>query len=231
MKTINNEVPHFYHSQNLRKIIFLMIIAFNSNIAFTNNDIPTFMKSLENKKLTQEELIPKGYIKSTSAKGDLNGDGIEDVAMLIHEDNSKTPQYDLQQYVAIFMGDKEGKFSLWKVGTKHFINTTQNQMDENGVMSFEIKRGVLEMATSYAMSMGGWSAGGCTQKWRNGKSGFQLIGITIQDFDRKCACGKTRDVNLVTGREVITVDEKKTNKKNKPQEILWEAFDYDKNCR
>ena len=231
MKKISNISLYLSLRKNIRKIIFFIVIAFNSNVAFTSNDIPDFIKSLENKKLTQEELIPKGYIKSISAKGDLNGDGIEDVAMLIHEDNSKTPQYDLQQYVAIFMGDKEDKFSLWKVGSKHFINTTQNQMDENGVMSFEIKKGVLAMATSYAMSMGGWSAGGCTQKWRNSKAGFQLIGITIQDFDRKCACGKTRDVNLVTGREVITVDEKKTNKKNKPQEILWEAFDYDKNCR
>ena len=140
----------------------------------------------------------------------------------------------------IFAGDKSGKYTLWKLGATHFMDSADNLMEEGGVGTFEIKKGILTMVSDVSMSMGGWSAGGCTLKWRNGPAGFQLIGLTVSDIDCKCACGTTKDTNYLTGLTIHTSDgdeagnqrpkERVKRTRAKPQTILWESFDFDKMC-
>jgi hypothetical protein len=143
------------------------------------------------------------------------------------------------QAVLIFAGDTSGKYTLWKLGVSHFMNGSQDLMEKGGVGTFEIKKGVLTIASDDMMSVGS-GAGGCTLKWRNGPAGFQLIGLTVVDVDRNCACGTTKDTNYLTGLTIHTSDrtkrgdqapkEKVKRTKSKPQAILWESFDFDKIC-
>lgn len=186
-------------------------------------------------KLLEKDLVPGGFLKSAEAKGDLNADGISDIALLLRQGGADAPQS-----VLLYLGDKAGKYTLWKTGATHFIEANPNLMEENGVGTFEIKKGVLIIASSTAMSMGGWSAGGCTQKWRKDKSGFRLIGLTMTDIDRKCACGSTTDMNLLTGLSITSTDrdenggqmekESVTKTKGKPKVVFWEDFVYDESC-
>ncbi len=70
--------------------------------------------------------------------------------------------------------------------------------------------------------------------------GFQLIGLTVSDLDRKCACGTTNDTNYLTGLTIYTSDRdedgdqlpkvKVKRKRAKPRTIRWETFDFDKMC-
>jgi hypothetical protein len=99
---------------------------------------------------------------------------------------------------------------------------------------------VLTLSTSIAMGSGGWGAGGCTMKWRNDKAGFRLIGITVTEMDRTCACGSSMDYNLLTGLKISRTDqdgnrnqmEKEivSREKGKPEILLWEDFRYDERC-
>lgn len=98
-----------------------------------------------------------------------------------------------------------------------------------------------DLNASISMSMGSWSAGGCTQKWRNEKLGFRLIGLTITDVDRSCACGTTTDINFLTGLEIYDTDRdgngeqmekaKETKTRKKRKAVLWENFNYEEMCQ
>jgi hypothetical protein len=225
------------------------LIAFplTSLAAFSPEDAAIIQTALAGKAVVEGALVPRGFSKVAEAKGDLNGDGTDDVALIVCRDAKKTrakaPSDEndgVPQAVLIFTGDKSGKYTLWKLGARHFMDGFENLMEKGGVGSFEIKRGVLTIASDVSMSMGGWDAGGCTLKWRNGPAGFQLIGLTVSDIDRKCACGTTNDTNYLTGLTIHTSDrdkdgdqspkEKVKRTKARPQTILWESFDFDKMC-
>lgn len=209
-------------------------------------------RALAGKTLPEKGLLPAGFLKAAEAKGDLDADGIEDLALIVHrapkreagtpdgEAGGGTDEDVFPQTVLIFKGNASGGFTLWKSGGSHFLESGPNQMETDGVAEFAIKKGVLTISSSTAMSMGGWQAGGCTQKWRNGKSGFRLIGLTISDFSRACGCGTTIDANYLTGLTISSSDrgedgsqadkETITRKKGKPRVIPWEKFDYDSMC-
>lgn len=112
-------------------------------------------------------------------------------------------------------------------------------MSENGLSLLSIDKGVLTLTSDFAMSMGSWTAGGCTQKWRNNKSGFELIGLTVNTTNRQCGdCGTYSDTNFLNHKQIIKKisddpENPKTitsTKKIKEGPISWEKFDYDKRC-
>jgi len=195
------------------------------------------------------------------ARGDLNRDGVDDLALIIREkrpekddkdfgktsageksqpDNEQEEESSPPQVVVLFLGDKSGAFTFWKLGPHHFLDDFPNFIYEGGIGVFKIEKGVLIINSSISVSMGSWAAGGCTQKWRNDKSGLRLIGMTIVDMSRACGCGNTKDVNYLTGDEIFSSDRAEGNQKAKkmkterrkiePKIILWDDFDYDTFC-
>jgi len=215
--------------------------------AFRPEDAAAIQTALAGKPVVEGALVPRGFAKVAEAKGDLNGDGRDDVALIVRRDArpkaAKAASADgdeVPQAVLIFTGDSSGKYTLWKLGARHFMDSGENLMEEGGVGMFQIKKGVLTMASDVSMSMGGWDAGGCTLKWRNGPAGFQLIGLTVTSIDRKCACGTTNDTNYLTGLTVSTSDRSKDGDQSpkqkvkrtqaKPRTIFWESFDFEKMC-
>ena len=228
----------------------------------SDSEAAAIVASLKDKKLALKDLVPPGFIKVAEACGDLNHDGIDDVALIIREksqekddkDSEKTPagekaqpahreekeEESPPQIVLLFLGEKSGAFTFWKLGPHHFLDDFPNFIDEGGIGVFKIEKGVLIINSSISVSMGSWAAGGCTQKWRNDKSGLRLIGITIVDMSRACGCGDTKDVNYLTGDEIFTSDRTEDRQKAKkmktekrkiePKIILWDDFDYDAFC-
>ena len=235
------------HALALLSLAGLIGFPLTALAAFSPEDAATIQTALAGKAVVGGALVPRGFVKVAEAKGDLNGDGTDDIALIVRraakKRRAKAPSEEsdeVPQAVLIFTGDKSGKYTLWKLGASHFMNSFENLMEAGGVGTFQIKKGILTIASDVSMSMGGWDAGGCTLKWRNGPAGFQLIGLTVSDIDRKCACGTTKDTNYLTGLTVSTNDrdeagdqspkERVKRTRAKPQTILWESFDFDKMC-
>jgi len=215
--------------------------------AFSPGDATVLQTALTGNALAAGALVPRGFTKVAEAKGDLDGDGTDDLALIVRraakrpaKDEAGDDDDDVPQAVLIFTGDKSGNYTLWKLGLTHFMASSANLMEEGGVGTFQIKKGVLTIASDVSMSMGGWSAGGCTAKWRKGPAVLQLIGLTVSDIDRKCACGTTTDTNYLTGLTIFRDDRERASDDpprqrlkrttSKPRTILWEAFDFDKLC-
>lgn len=208
-----------------------------SSVSLANeSDIKAIKDHFVGKKISQKNLLPKGFSKSAETTGDLNRDGINDLALLLKKEGSKT----LPQYVVILTGEKGDTFNFWKLGANHFVDSNPDFLEKDGVLNFEITKNSLVMTTAISQSMGGWAAGGCTTKWRNGKTGFQLISMVKKKFDRKCACGTSTEINMLTGAAVTKTDqdiggepmqkERITGNHNKAKQVFWEDFDYNRVC-
>jgi hypothetical protein len=231
----------------MRAPLLLALICL-STTARAAADPPSLEESLAGKTFTAKQLVPRGLVKVAEAKGDLDGDGTDDVALIVHDDPkaSKTPgggaaDPDIfSQSVLLFHGDKSGKYLLWKVGETHFVDSHPNFMEQDGFGVLQIKKGVLTIGSSEMMSSGSWSSSDCTLKWRNGPAGFQLIGLTTVEVDRSCACVSSSDTNLLTGLEIYSSNlsasgkqlkkDRVVKKRRKPEVVLWEDFEWEKMC-
>ena len=142
--------------------------------------------------------------------------------------------------LAAAMAWAQGEWDQRCVVAHHFVDNNPNFMSDGGVGQLAIVNGVLHIASNTAVSMGTWYVNTCTQKWRNEKAGFRLIGLTSGEMHRGCGCGRASDTNYLTGDQILTDDRGsdmtrakrpvKTRKKNAPRTILWEDFNFDSYC-
>jgi len=229
------------------RVPLLIALISLSTTAKAATDPPSLEESLAGKTFSEKHLVPRGLVKVAEAKGDLDGDAIDDIALIVHDDPKASASAGaasdpeiLSQTVLLFHGDKAGKYVLWKLGETHFVDSNPNFMEKDGFGLLQIKKGVLTIGSSEMTSMGSWTSSDCTLKWRNGPAGFQLIGLTVDELDRRCACVSSTDTNLLTGLEIYTSNQSASGKelkkdrvvkkRRKPQVVLWEDFEWEKMC-
>ncbi len=185
--------------------------------------------------------IPADYIEAAKTTGDLNKDSIDDIVLLISQKIPKDKVDAAPQIILIFLGTKEKKFKLWKTGKKHFLRNSSSLMEPFGLSNLTIKNRVLSIGSNASYSEGTWNIYNCEQKWREENGELKLIGLTVSEFDRRCACGKTIDHNLLTQKKITKTDKGDNDEalskeitsitKEKPLKVLWEEFNYDNYCQ
>src|SRR5215469_5740049 len=205
--------------------------------------LQAIVSALNHKTLPVSGLVPRGFTKVAEAKGDLNQDGVDDMVLIVRKKSgSPDPAADefLPQVVLLFLGDRTGMFRFWKIGAHHFVDNNPTFMSDGGVEQLAIVNGVLHIASNTAVSIGTWYVNTCTQKWRNEKAGFRLIGLTAGEIHRGCGCGRASDTNFLTGDQILTDDRGpdmtrakrpvRTRTKSASRTILWEDFKFDSYC-
>jgi hypothetical protein len=161
---------------------------------------------------TAEAFAPAGWRVELKIAGDLNKDGIDDLALVIRQNDPNNvltntglgvPRLDTNPRVlAVVFGKAGGGYQLALENHTLIPRTTEPNLDdylaESGGVA--IKRGTLQVTLHLFASAGGWTAGNRTYTFRFQDAGFVLIGYDSNMVQRNT--GKTTgvSVNYLTGR-------------------------------
>jgi hypothetical protein len=170
---------------------FLFLFLALSSLGYTASDLTAKVKAQA-----------KGWDVLESAEGDLNGDGIADIAAILFQGDVEAaaqaenpPPAPLRVYFA----DKSGNVKLAVEAPKATCVHCGGMKGGPVPFSLQIAKGVFQLT----YSGGSRYAYAVTTKWRYQKDGFYLIGITATDVDTAgsdvgAIVGIERDVNLST---------------------------------
>lgn len=168
---------------------------------FPAADLPREGKSLQ-------DFVPIGWTVQEQATGDLNGDGIPDVAAILIESESPDTH---ERALVVLLGREGGKFTL--AGT----NGKLVQCKECGGMKesegIAIKKGVIivdQMMGSREYAVYTWRFRYDPQTQR-----FVMIGMDLESADGGRGTGTIESSNYLTGQKITTTyryDKKGENK-------------------
>lgn len=184
-----------------------------STVASEDNIPAAILPSLPQAASRTAEFAPAGWIVEAQATGDLNGDGLDDIAFVLHETDQKNfiptsgdpgaSTLDANPRilaVAFGMGQERG---YWLALQNHVliprrISSAHDAFE--GSQSLSIRSGALRLVLSYFSSAGGWDMGNRTLKFRYRNRAFVLVGYEGTNLHR--ATGETRatSVNFLSGR-------------------------------
>ena len=153
-----------------------------------------------------KDLVPEGW-ECTEADGDLNKDGISDMAIIVTPNDPthlKTREdgyvYNFNQpTLAIYKGKHEGGYQLWK----KYDDILPARPDEFTFMEHSLDitdRGVLRINVSEFHSAGGWTQPSATYVVRFQNGDFFLIGKDLNSFARNTGEAETISYNYLTHR-------------------------------
>jgi hypothetical protein len=161
--------------------------------------------------------VPPGWTVDTSASGDLTGDGISDIALVIRRDDPKLRlqnegmgQAELDtnpRRLLVFAKTSNGFRQIAAAdrlippsGSEDAV-CLEDPLAEGGI---SIARRVLSVNLHYWLSCGGWSVTVNTFKFRLDSGRFRLIGFDQMQFMRNSGEGEQVSVNFLSGRKSST---------------------------
>jgi hypothetical protein len=147
-----------------------------------------------------------GFVESGDATGDLNGDGIPDVAVLLADKAMKEDAADKPLALRVYFADKSGKLTLATEAPKAACLGCGGVKGGDAPYTLEIKKGVL----SLTYDGGSRETESYTTKWRYQHGDFELVGIHEVQMDtlagdKGMIRSIERDVNVSTLKMEETV--------------------------
>lgn len=203
----------------------LLLLGFLTNeVCVAVDDAHPEFKNLTGK--TIEALVPEGWSLKTHSKkpmfarGDLNGDGIEDAVLVVEKEhppkklNPKDPfdpGPDIPTEVLFFWGSPSGNFKYFRSADNLIVpRSSGGQYDP--FVEIRIDNRVLTIKHFGSIGRVGYDRWDLTQKYRYQKNDIYLIGKTMKRFlylpsgeDNQMTI---EDINYSTG-EVIETEEGK----------------------
>ena len=223
-----------------RKLFFILsLFLICSFYAFAEN-FPQKAKSIN-------DFVPKGWkiLKDENgsnfiAKGDLNKDKLEDIAIIIEKDDKKNikkndgfgpEELNLNPRIllVLFKG-KDGTYSLAAKNDKGFIKSEGNE-DNSALMdtldNIIIKNNVLKIVFNYFMSAGSWWTSTDIYIFRFQNNVFELIGYESNAYMRNTGEEEGTSINFSTNKTKITTggnifEEKENNPKDEWRYLKFE---------
>lgn len=165
---------------------------------------------------TLNSLIPKGWhlveaYGESKIEGDLNADGIADLALVIEENN--TDQSAPQRLLLIAIGKEDNSYSLAVTADKAILRADEGGIMGDPFVGLSIDRGSL-LISHQGGSAWRWSN---TYRFRYQNDGWYLIGATEDWFHTQSSAGREyEDINLITG-DYIKIETDENGKEIKTQ--------------
>ena len=150
-------------------------------------------QSLKQQGTSVEDIVPQGWTHS-EAKGDLNKDGIADVAIMAKADSLPI--------LAVYFGTADGRLKLWR----QYADVLP--ADEGELCSYDIlleitDRNVLRITTQLFCSAGSWSNSTNNYSYRFQNGDFYLIGKEVEEARRNTGEVTVVSENYLTWKRQI----------------------------
>lgn len=218
---------------------FLLCLALGSGLrgaAAHEPTIPTVTyPQLPREAASAEGFVPQGWVLEVQASGDLNRDGIDDLALVLHQKDPRNvvthgqigeiPLDTNPRIMAVaFRDGLSGGYTLQ--AENHTLiprreNPTQDDPFGDGNGGIAIERGSLLLTLNLFMSAGGWDMFTATHRFQYRNGQFELIGYDRSSVNR--ASGKTTDVsvNYLTGRMKLSTG---NISNDGPASVVWKTL-------
>ena len=213
----------------------LVLLLFICNFSFAQSDDPTFKKTASKIK----EFIPAGWKLISEAKGDLNKDGLEDIALVIENTNPKNFISNAgklggdtlntnPRYLLVAFKKANGVFELVAKNRK-FIPPVNDQdspclqdpFGEEG--SISIEKGLLNIHFQHFYSCGAWEIYNFDYMFRYQNQKIELIGYNKSSLHRSSGEETSLTVNFSTLKLNYTSGTNAFKDGNKPKTI-WKKI-------
>ena len=224
-----------------RKLFFILsLFLICSFYAFAEN-FPQKAKSIN-------DFVPKGWkiLKDENgsnfiAKGDLNKDKLEDVAIIIEKNDKKNikkndnfgpNELNLNpRILLILFKEKDGTYSLVAKNDKGFIQSEGSE-DNPALMDtlsdICIKKNVLKITFNYFMSAGSWNTSSDIYIFRFQNNVFELIGYESDSYMRNTGEEEKVSINFSTNKVKSTTGGNMfEDAKDKPKD-KWRNAEFEK---
>lgn len=161
-----------------------------------------------------KDFIPPQWKTIRKVTGDLNKDGLADVALVIQGTDRRKIHFDadLQENIdentrallLLFAKPDPGGYEL-ALQADEFIPMLQPGLMDDPLGDMTISKGVLKVKTGAMSSMGSWTSYFTDYVFRYQDGFFALIGVEQSEFDRNSGDYTKTSVNLLTRNYFIEV--------------------------
>ncbi|MDM1453942.1 hypothetical protein [Myroides odoratimimus] len=161
--------------------------------------------------------VPKNWKIVSTAKGDLNKDGIEDLVLVIKNTdasnvikNESLGQNLLDtnpREVLVFFKDKSHNYRLVERNSKGFVpseNSVENPCLSDPFDEVSIVNNILIWRFNYWSSCGTYFSSNMTYKFRYQHNNFELIGADYYQFSRSTGEGMHISINFSIKKKEVT---------------------------
>lgn len=188
-------------------------------------------QQLEASGATLEELLPEGWTHD-EARGDLNKDGMADLAIIAVPNDAEHMVTREDGYVsnhnqpilAIYMGQAGHSYRLWKQYADILPATDEFTIVDHSLTITD--RGTLQVSVSKFFTAGGWESPSATYVLRFQDGDFFLIGKETDSYARNSGEGEKVSENYLTRKQQRIIYNAMDNKV-KPRE-KWSKLPYKK---
>jgi len=160
---------------------------------------------------TPNDFIPKGWKLEQMKKGDLNGDGKADIALVLHQNDPRNvvrnelvlgaAQYDTNpRILAVALADPRGQGYTLVLENHSLIPILDQPTIDDPFKSVSILNGSLRVSLRFWSSVGSYSAYETTYTFRYSTDCFRLIGYDNTDMQRNSGQTTEYSVNYLTGK-------------------------------
>ena len=224
-----------------RKLFFILSLFLICSFYVFAENFPQKAKSIN-------DFVPKGWkiLKDENgsnfiAKGDLNKDKLEDVAIIIEKNDKKNikkneslgpDELNLNpRILLVLFKEKDGTYTLAAKNDKGFIQSEGNEetptlMDT--LSNISIKKNVLKITFNYFMSAGSWNTSSDTYIFRFQNNVFELIGYESDSYMRNTGEEEKVSINFSTNKVKSTTGGNMfEDAKDKPKD-KWRNAEFEK---
>lgn len=189
-----------------------------------NSDYPNLPKSGK----SINDFVPKDWETVGKAQGDLNGDKIEDSALVIKANLSKflnkndglgsNPFDTNPRILVILFKDKDG-YKIAKQSNT-FIVAPDSPTQLEPFQEVRIKNGILELSFELFSSAGSWSTTSSSYRFKFLNGEFVLIGADKTDSMRNSGETESRSYNFLTSKLKVSTG----NFSSDREKVRWRTY-------